>query len=220
MVDSATVRSWQGRTMVDRDGDRIGPLEAIEVDDQTGEPEWALVTTGLFGTRSTLVPVAQASPSGDQVQVPDDQQLVNDAPNLDPDGHLSEAEEQALWAHDGLGDRAATATWAGTLGVGQRGGHDRFGAGAGGRHPGPGAGPGPAAQARGHRDRAGHRAGAAVRRCGSSASRSPRPTWLPPAVVLSCRRPSRRWCCGRRSRWWTSGPCPGAGPVGHRDGDR
>jgi len=112
MVDVDTVRSWQGRTMVDRDGDRIGEIDAIYVDDQTGEPEWALVNTGLFGTRSTFVPIAQATASGDQVQVPYEKQLVKDAPNMDPDGHLSEQEEQELWRHYGLeyGGYAAAGT--------------------------------------------------------------------------------------------------------------
>jgi hypothetical protein len=102
MVDVDTIRSWQGRAMVDRDGDRIGEIDAIYVDDQTGEPEWALVNTGLFGTRSTFVPIAQATARGDQVQVPYEKQLVKDAPNMDPDGHLSEQEEQELWRHYGL----------------------------------------------------------------------------------------------------------------------
>jgi uncharacterized protein (TIGR02271 family) len=102
MPNIDTVRSWQGATLVDRDGDRIGTIDAIYVDDQTGEPEWALVNTGLFGTRSTFVPIAQASASGDQIQVPYEKQRVKDAPNMDPDGHLSEQEEQELWRHYGL----------------------------------------------------------------------------------------------------------------------
>jgi uncharacterized protein (TIGR02271 family) len=102
MPNIDTVRSWQGATMVDRDGDKVGTIESIYVDDQTGEPEWALVNTGLFGTRSTFVPLAQASGSGDQVQVPYDKQLIKDAPNMDADQHLSEQEEQELWRHYGL----------------------------------------------------------------------------------------------------------------------
>ena len=102
MPDVNTVRNWQGSTMVDRDGDRIGEIDAIYVDDQTGEPEWALVNTGFFGTRSTFVPIAQATARGDQVQVPYQKQRVKDAPNMDPDGHLSEQEEQELWRHYGL----------------------------------------------------------------------------------------------------------------------
>ena len=102
MVDIDTVRSWQGRTLVDRDGDRVGTIDAIYVDDQSGQPEWALVNTGLFGTKSTFVPLAEATSSGDNVQVPYEKQLVKDAPRVDPDGHLSEAEEQQLWRHYGL----------------------------------------------------------------------------------------------------------------------
>jgi uncharacterized protein (TIGR02271 family) len=102
MPDLDTVRSWQGATMVGPDGDKIGTVESIYVDDQTGQPEWALVNTGLFGAKSSFVPLAQASSSGDQVQVPYEKQLVKDAPRVDTDQHLSEAQEQQLWAHYGL----------------------------------------------------------------------------------------------------------------------
>jgi uncharacterized protein (TIGR02271 family) len=102
MPDIDTVRTWEGRTMVDRDGNRIGPIEAIYLDDQTGQPEWALVNTGLFGTKSSFVPLAQATQTGEEVRVPYDKQLVKDAPRVDVDQHLSEAEERQLWRHYGL----------------------------------------------------------------------------------------------------------------------
>jgi uncharacterized protein (TIGR02271 family) len=102
MPDIDTVRTWEGRTLLDRDGNRIGPIEAIYLDDRTGQPEWALVNTGLFGTKSTFVPLAQATQTGEEVAVPYDKQLVKDAPRIDPDQHLSEAEEQRLWRHYGL----------------------------------------------------------------------------------------------------------------------
>jgi uncharacterized protein (TIGR02271 family) len=102
MPDTDTVRAWHDRTMLDRDGDRIGTIEAIYLDDQTGQPEWALVNTGLFGIKSSFVPLAQATQTGADVRVPYDKQLVKDAPRIDPDQHLSEAEEQQLWRHYGL----------------------------------------------------------------------------------------------------------------------
>jgi uncharacterized protein (TIGR02271 family) len=102
MPDIDTVRTWEGRTMVDRDGNRIGPIEAIYLDDQTSQPEWALVNTGLFGTKSSFVPLAQATQTGEEVRVPYDKQLVKDAPRVDPDQHLSEAEERQVWRHYGL----------------------------------------------------------------------------------------------------------------------
>jgi uncharacterized protein (TIGR02271 family) len=107
MADIDTVRGWQGATLVGSDGDKIGSIDSIYLDDQTGEPEWALVNTGFFGTKSSFVPLAQASASGDQVQVPYDKQLVKDAPRIDPDQHLAEAEEQQLWRHYGLDYQAA-----------------------------------------------------------------------------------------------------------------
>jgi uncharacterized protein (TIGR02271 family) len=102
MPDIDTIRTWQDRTMVDRNGDRAGRIDAIYLDDRTGEPEWAVVNTGLFGTKSSFVPLAQATEADGDVRVPYDKQLVKDAPRIDPDGHLSEAEERQLWRHYGL----------------------------------------------------------------------------------------------------------------------
>src|SRR5919107_6230044 len=102
MPDIDTVRTWEARTMVDRDGGRIGPIQAIYLDDRTGEPEWALVNTGLFGTKASFVPLAQATEADGDVRVPYDKQLVNDAPRIDPDQHLSAAQERQLWRHYGL----------------------------------------------------------------------------------------------------------------------
>jgi PRC-barrel domain/Domain of unknown function (DUF2382) len=99
MADIETIGTWEGRTLFDRDGGRIGTINAIYLDDRTGQPDWALVNTGLFGTKSSFVPLAQAFQSDDDVLVPYDKQLVLDAPRIDPDGHLSEAEERQLWRH-------------------------------------------------------------------------------------------------------------------------
>jgi uncharacterized protein YrrD len=67
MPDIDTVRTWQGRTMLDRDGNRIGSIDAIYLDDQTGQPEWALVNTGLFGTKATTDANIGAATSGPEI---------------------------------------------------------------------------------------------------------------------------------------------------------
>jgi uncharacterized protein (TIGR02271 family) len=102
MPDIDTVQNWQGRTMVDPAGDKLGTIDAIYLDDDTGQPEWATVTTGLFGTKATFVPLAQAQAMGDSVQVPYDKQRVKDAPNMQADGQLSQGEEAELYRHYGL----------------------------------------------------------------------------------------------------------------------
>lgn len=97
-----TVRDWQGRMIVDPAGGKLGTITDIYLDDDTGQPEWATVTTGLFGTKATFVPLAQAQAMGDSVQVPYDQDQVKGAPNMQPDGQLSQDDEAELYRHYGL----------------------------------------------------------------------------------------------------------------------
>jgi hypothetical protein len=61
-----------------------------------------VVRTGLFGLRSTFVPLAQAREVGDELQVPHERLQVKQAPNIEPDGQLSAAEEAELYRHYGL----------------------------------------------------------------------------------------------------------------------
>jgi PRC-barrel domain len=97
-----TAQGWLGRVMVDRDSNKIGEVVDIYLDNETDRPEWAVVRTGLFGLRSTFVPLADAREVGDELQVPHQRVQVKQAPNIDPDGQLSEAEEAELYRHYGF----------------------------------------------------------------------------------------------------------------------
>jgi PRC-barrel domain/Domain of unknown function (DUF2382) len=97
-----TVRGWRGRVMVDRDSNKIGEVVDIYLDNETDRPEWAVVRTGLFGLRSSFVPLAEAREVGDELQVPHQRSQVKQAPNIEPDGQLSAAEEAELYRHYGL----------------------------------------------------------------------------------------------------------------------
>jgi uncharacterized protein (TIGR02271 family) len=101
-MQTQTVKTWRGRTVIGADGDKIGMVEEIYLDAQTNEPEWLAVRTGLFGTRLSFVPIAGAHESGDGVQVRYDKATVKDAPHAEPDGQLSQSEESALYRHYGL----------------------------------------------------------------------------------------------------------------------
>jgi uncharacterized protein (TIGR02271 family) len=102
MPDIDTVQSWRGRTMVDPGGDKLGTIDAIYLDDKTGQPEWATVTSGLFAAKAAFVPLAQAQDMGDSVQVPYVKQQVKNAPTMRADGQLSQDEEAELYRHYGL----------------------------------------------------------------------------------------------------------------------
>jgi sporulation protein YlmC with PRC-barrel domain len=94
--------NWRGRDVIDQNGHAVGVITDIYVDDVTGRPEWAVVRTGLFSHRVTFVPLSQATLHGLRVQVPYLQGHIHEAPNIDPDGHLSADEEARLYGHYGL----------------------------------------------------------------------------------------------------------------------
>ncbi len=102
MPEIQQVLAWRGNDVVDRDGDKIGKIEEIYLDEQTDQPEWLAVKTGLFGGKLTFIPLAEAKAEGDGVRVPYENSLVKDAPNAEADGALSQDEEQALYRHYGL----------------------------------------------------------------------------------------------------------------------
>ena len=85
------------RAAVDAEGNMIGKITKVYLDDQTRQPEWILVETGLFGTRQSFAPIRGSRLDGEQLvvlAVSKDQ--VKDAPNIDPDARISESEEDAL----------------------------------------------------------------------------------------------------------------------------
>jgi uncharacterized protein (TIGR02271 family) len=104
MATLQDIETWRGRTLVDRDGDKIGKVEDVYLDRRSGEPEWVAVKTGLFGSNVSFVPIHDASNAGDDLQVAYTKDQVKDAPNIDPDGELSPEEERRLYSHYGRGD--------------------------------------------------------------------------------------------------------------------
>ena len=102
-VSRENIADWRGRDLASADGSKLGRIEEIYLDAETNEPEFALIHTGLFGTKQTFVPLRDASPADDQLQVPYDKAQVKDAPSIEPDGKMSETEEAELYRHYGLG---------------------------------------------------------------------------------------------------------------------
>lgn len=118
------------------DGDKIGKVEQVFLDDNSGEPTFLTVNTGLFGAKENFVPVKGASQDGDRVVLPYTKDVIKDAPKVDVDQHLSPAEEEELYRYYELNyedgrtagtDRDRNAAAAGTAGVAgtAAAGHDR-----------------------------------------------------------------------------------------------
>jgi uncharacterized protein (TIGR02271 family) len=95
------VLALRGQDLYGSDGEKLGTIEEIYLDTDTDQPEWALVATGMFGTKQSFVPVSGLSQDGGNATVPYDKATVKDAPKVDPDGRLSEEEEAELYRHYG-----------------------------------------------------------------------------------------------------------------------
>jgi uncharacterized protein (TIGR02271 family) len=100
----------KGGNVVGSDGEKIGSIGQLYADDDTGEPTWVTVKTGLFGTSQSFVPVEGAHSQGDDLVVPYTKEHVKDAPRVDVDGHLTPEEEDRLYTYYDRGARTYSDT--------------------------------------------------------------------------------------------------------------
>ncbi len=96
------IQGWVGRTAVGPQGEKIGKVTDIYLDEETNQPEWLAVTTGLLGNRVSFVPLQGAAAEGGDVRLPFSKDQVKDAPSADADGQLSMDEEARLYEHYGM----------------------------------------------------------------------------------------------------------------------
>ena len=131
MIGTDTISRVIGQDVYDESGEKIGSAAEVYLDDETGQPEWVTVRTGLFGTKESFVPIRNADLTNDGVRVPVSKTQVKEAPKIDTEGHLSPQEEQELYRYYGMGTGTQTTGMAGTgmAGTETRGtvGHDTSG---------------------------------------------------------------------------------------------
>ena len=119
------LRHLYDATVYGQDGEKLGGISQIYLDDRSGQPSWATVSTGWFGTRETFVPLDDAHVAADRIDVPYSKEFVKDAPQVDADHHLDEAQEAELYRYysksydEGIDDdrRVGAAGAAGVAGV-------------------------------------------------------------------------------------------------------
>jgi uncharacterized protein (TIGR02271 family) len=110
MIGTEAIRRVIGKDVYDQSGDKIGSASEVYLDDESGQPEWVTVRTGLFGTKESFVPLRNADLTDDGLRVPVSKSQVKDAPKIDTEGHLSPQEEQELYRYYGLGSGQGTTT--------------------------------------------------------------------------------------------------------------
>ncbi|WP_026549514.1 PRC and DUF2382 domain-containing protein [Arthrobacter sp. Br18] len=92
------------------DGDDLGAVEQIFIDDSTGRPTWILVAAGTPGSAAVLVPAPGATVDSRTVRVPYSRDLIEGSPRMPEDGRFGPDEEQQLLRHYGHGVPAHAGT--------------------------------------------------------------------------------------------------------------
>ncbi len=114
MLDQGQIDQVTGSDAYGSDGNKIGSVGQVYLDDQSGQPAWVTVNTGLFGMNESFIPLSDASFSGDRLTVPYDKDKVKNAPNVAADGHLAPDEERELYSYYGVGYSDTTTSYTDT----------------------------------------------------------------------------------------------------------
>jgi uncharacterized protein (TIGR02271 family) len=99
MTTTEDLQDMEGRTAVDTDGAKLGKIGQVYVDDQSGQPLWVTISTGLFGTKESFAPLHGSQADGDDLRLAVTKALVKDAPGIEADGRIEGDENEALYTY-------------------------------------------------------------------------------------------------------------------------
>src|SRR4028119_2014172 len=90
-------------TVYDRDGEKIGKVDDLFVD-ENDTPEYIGVKMGLLGTRSTLIPwqIATVDENDRRIEVSVDKAQAKEGPSFDDDQDITPDYEEQVYSHYGL----------------------------------------------------------------------------------------------------------------------
>lgn len=89
-------------TAYDKNGEKLGDVNEVFVDDQSGQPTFVEVNHGLFGMNSSLVPLRGHDFSGDDLKLGFSRDRIKDAPDFDSDKPLTPEAQSDIFKHYGL----------------------------------------------------------------------------------------------------------------------
>ena len=92
--------AWAGRDVVGPNGERLGAVEQIFLDEATAVPEWVLVRLG--DEAAAFIPLAGARVEERSIRVEQDRERIAAAPRLEVEDTLTVAECRRLYDHYGL----------------------------------------------------------------------------------------------------------------------
>ena len=119
MADYNRIEDLANATAYDVDGDKIGSVKDVYVNDNSGQPDFVSVSHGLFGAGDSIVPLRGHNLRDGELHLAFPKDRIKDAPDLDENGHLTNEDQQAFYRHYGLeGTQDVTTYETGAAGAG------------------------------------------------------------------------------------------------------
>lgn len=102
MANKNNVRDLFETTAYDSTGEKLGDVQEVFVDDNSGQPTFVEVKHGLFGLSSSLVPLKGHRLEGKDLHLAFEKDRIKDAPSIDADQGLTPEEQNRIFEHYGV----------------------------------------------------------------------------------------------------------------------
>lgn len=99
---SKNVQDLLSATAYDNNGDKLGDVNEVFVDDDSGQPTFVDVNHGLFGMGNSLVPLRGHSIDGINLTLAFPKDRIKDAPDFDTDKPLTPDQQTEIYEHYGI----------------------------------------------------------------------------------------------------------------------
>ncbi|MDQ3503195.1 MAG: PRC and DUF2382 domain-containing protein [Actinomycetota bacterium] len=99
MISGTDLNNLAGLTVYGLNEEKIGKVADVYQSTEGSDGTFVTVSTGLFGSSASFIPLSDARVEGDKLVVPYDKELVKDAPRVEDDEELTAPEEDRLHQH-------------------------------------------------------------------------------------------------------------------------
>ena len=111
MAETNRIEDLANATAFDVDGDKVGGVQDVYVNDTSGQPDFVSVNHGLFGAGTSIVPLRGHTLRDGELHLAFPKDRINDAPDLDENGHLTTEDQDAFYRHYGLTETKDVTTY-------------------------------------------------------------------------------------------------------------
>ena len=111
MTNFNRIEDLANATAYDVNGDKVGSVQDVYVNDTSGQPDFISVNHGLFGTGTSIVPLRGHSLRDGDLHLAFPKDRIEDAPDLDDNGHLTTNDQDALYRHYALTETQDVTTY-------------------------------------------------------------------------------------------------------------